>query len=167
MIKIIFKDVKLLNNLGKALRLAQCNSYEIWFNRWFEHNDFPKTFEISAKKGYSAYVIDVTKFDDYLERRLSDDRVLKLLKKKLPGMKDVNGREIYEGDIVVSKSNEPKFEPLKIGVVKRSKARAGWCYATATATATGECTIWISGKYRTYEVIGNVHENPELLEAEK
>ena len=76
-----------MSDLGKVLRLAQRNSYEIWFNRWFEHNDFPKTFEISAKKGYSAYVIDVTKLDDYLERRLSDDRVLKLLKKKLPGIK--------------------------------------------------------------------------------
>ena len=76
-----------MSDLGKVLRLAQRNSYEIWFNRWFEHNDFPKTFETSAKKGYSAYVIDVTKFDDYLERRLSDDRVLKLLKKKLPGIK--------------------------------------------------------------------------------
>lgn len=76
-----------MDNLGKALRLAQCNSYEIWFNRWFEHNDFPKTFETSAKKGYSAYALDVTKFNDYLERRLSDDQVLKLLKKKLPGIK--------------------------------------------------------------------------------
>jgi len=76
-----------LKNLGETLRTVQHESFEIWFNRWFEHNDFPKTFETSAKKGYSAYSIDVTKFDDYLKRRLSDDRVLKLLKKKLPGIK--------------------------------------------------------------------------------
>lgn len=78
------------------------------------------------------------------------------------GLKDANGKEIYEGDIIVSKPTEPKYEPLKIGAVKRSKARAGWCYETATAT--GEYNIWTSGKYRTYEVIGNVHENHELLE---
>lgn len=76
------------------------------------------------------------------------------------GLKDVNGKDIYEGDIIVSKPNEPKYEPLKIGAVKRSKTRAGWCYRTAT----DEYSIWTSGKYRTYEVIGNVHANPELLE---
>lgn len=77
------------------------------------------------------------------------------------GMQDVNGDDIYEGDIIVSKPTEPKYEPLKIGLVKRSKARAGWCYGTATAT--GEYNIWTSGKYRTYEIIGNVHDNQELL----
>lgn len=76
------------------------------------------------------------------------------------GLTDVNGNDIYEGDIIVSKPNEPTFEPLKIGVVKRSKIDAGWCYRTAT----DEYNIWTSGKYRTYEVIGNVHTNQELLE---
>ncbi len=84
-----------------------------------------------------------------------------LILEQFTGLTDVNGKDIYEGDIIVSKPNEPKYEPLKIGVVKRSKARAGWCYGTATAT--GEYNIWTSGKYRTYEIIGNVHENPELL----
>lgn len=76
------------------------------------------------------------------------------------GLKDANGKEIYEGDIIVSKPNEPTFEPLKIGVVKRSKIDAGWSYRTAT----DEYNIWTSGKYRTYEIIGNVHANPKLLE---
>lgn len=76
-----------LSNLGKALRTIKRDSYEIWFNRWFEHNDFPKILEILAKKGYSGYSIDVTKFDDYSKRRLSDNRMLGLLKKNLPGIK--------------------------------------------------------------------------------
>ncbi|WP_434108464.1 YopX family protein [Levilactobacillus brevis] len=78
------------------------------------------------------------------------------------GLKDANGKEIYEGDIIVSKPNDPTFEPLKIGVVKCSKIDAGWSYRTAT----DEYNIWTSGKYRTYEIIGNVYENPELLEAQ-
>lgn len=78
------------------------------------------------------------------------------------GVKDANGKNIYEGDIIVSKPNEPTFEPLKIGVVKRSKIDAGWSYRTVT----DEYSIWANGEYRTYEVIGNVHENPELLEAQ-
>ncbi|MCG0943751.1 prophage P1 protein 30 [Lactiplantibacillus plantarum] len=79
------------------------------------------------------------------------------------GLKDVNGKDIYEGDIIASKPNGLTFEPLKIGVVKRSKITAGWSYITAT----GEYNIWTSGKYRTYEIIGNVHANPELLEENK
>lgn len=79
------------------------------------------------------------------------------------GLTDVNGKDIYEGDIIVSKPNELTFESPKIGVVKRSKISAGWSYITAT----DEYNIWTSGKYRTYEVIGNVHANPELLEEEK
>lgn len=84
----------------------------------------------------------------------------KLVIEQFTGLKDVNGKDIYEGDIIVSKPNDQIFEPLKIGVVKRSKIDAGWCYRIAT----DEYDIWTSGKYRTYEVIGNVHENPELLE---
>lgn len=79
------------------------------------------------------------------------------------GLTDANGKDIYEGDIIVSKPNELTFEPLKIGVVKRSKINAGWSYRTAT----DEYNIWTSGKYRTYEIIGNVHANPELLEGHK
>ncbi|WP_087129271.1 YopX family protein [Levilactobacillus brevis] len=78
------------------------------------------------------------------------------------GLKDANSKEIYEGDIIVSKPNEPAFESPKIGVVKRSKTDARWCYRTAT----DDYNIWTSGKYRTYEIIGNVHTNPELLEAQ-
>ena len=87
----------------------------------------------------------------------------KLVIEQFTGLKDVNGNDIYEGDIIASKPNELTFEPLKIGVVKRSKINAGWSYRTAT----DEYNIWTSGKYRTYEIIGNVHANPELLEADK
>lgn len=79
------------------------------------------------------------------------------------GLTDVNGKDIYEGDIIVCKPNDQIFESPKIGVVKRSKISAGWCYEAAT----DEYDIWTSGKYRTYEIIGNVHENPELLEEDK
>ncbi|AQY71818.1 hypothetical protein BWL06_12475 [Lactiplantibacillus plantarum] len=79
------------------------------------------------------------------------------------GLKDVNGKDIYVGDIIVSKPNGTTYESPKIGVVTRSKISPGWCYETVT----DEYNIWTSGKYRTYEIIGNVHENPELLEEEK
>lgn len=87
----------------------------------------------------------------------------RLILEQFTGLKDVNGKDIYVGDIIVSKPNGTTYESPKIGVVTRSKISPGWCYETVT----DEYNIWTSGKYRTYEIIGNVHENPELLEEDK
>lgn len=80
----------------------------------------------------------------------------KYIPEQFTGLKDVNGKDIYVGDIIVSKPNGTTYESPKIGVVTRSKISPGWCYETVT----DEYNIWTSGKYRTYEIIGNVHENP-------
>lgn len=76
-----------MNNLDEILRSVQHESFEIWFNRWIKHQDLPKLFEIAAKRGYSAYSIDVNRSDDYLKRRLNDNRMFKFLNKEFPGIK--------------------------------------------------------------------------------
>lgn len=75
------------------------------------------------------------------------------------GLKDVNCDDIYENDIIVSRPTEPILGSPKIGVVKLSKVSFSWCFVTGN----NEYNIWKTDKYRTYEVIGNVHANPELL----
>ncbi|WP_436670356.1 YopX family protein [Lactiplantibacillus argentoratensis] len=94
---------------------------------------------------------------------LAETEPEKYIPEQFTGLKDVKGKDIYVGDIIVSKPNGTTYESPKIGVVTRSKISPGWCYETVT----DEYNIWTSGKYRTYEIIGNVHENPELLEEEK
>lgn len=70
------------------------------------------------------------------------------------GLKDKNGVEIFEGDVIECFSDT--------AVVGYSKVRGGYfpfandegCGCCSEFTASSECS----------EIIGNIHENPELLE---
>lgn len=84
------------------------------------------------------------------------------------GLKDKNGKEIYEGDIV--KFDEYEYEKLAQSIISEIK----WCEELCALS------LVVSQRYGTrgtlshlldwnkeVEVIGNIFDNPELLDADK
>lgn len=71
------------------------------------------------------------------------------------GLHDKNGVEICEGDII--------SDHVGIGVVKYSKEKAAFRVSYGDGRAKWFIDYTLLGEKESIEVIGNIHENPELL----
>ena len=73
------------------------------------------------------------------------------------GLHDKNGKELYEGDVIRSKNHHP--EKMEIRFIE-----GGFCAWWGSDDYPIDINHFYDSKGCCFEVIGNIHENPELLE---
>lgn len=118
----------------------------IWGGNIYQGNR-QKIFEriVEGKKGLIGYSID----DKYLMQST--------------GLKDKNGVEIFEGDVVQFEDCyiESDFLYINKGIVEWSQGRF-----TVTNRDSVEMEDLLDGELLDVTIIGNIYENPEFMEAD-
>ena len=121
--------------------------------------------EIKIRAWYKPYKqmcqVESLRFDEngvytavLIEESFHDRRIVEadeIVIEQYTGLKDMNGTDIYEGDILIDDTGEP----IEYWVVK-----------FADGGFVGECAGVAESLFEltNLEVIGNIHENPELVE---
>lgn len=102
-------------------------------------------------------------FDDSLSFRFKHFETDDPVYMQYTGLRDKNGKEIYEGDIVEQEllGNVPLDFGSFIGVVKFIDG------TYMIENAEGTFGVELFSETNPNEVIGNIYENPELLEESK
>ena len=144
---------------------------EIKFRVW--HKIWKKMFDLDC-----THYIDAKEYGDPIAW---DDQDFEFM--QFTGLRDKNGKEIYEGDIILTQ--EYKSRPYSGRASKKRfyggveyrigegnfgvegkrhlMYEAEWCVKVPGGHDKHSCGNW--GDFFDCEVVGNIYENPELLEA--
>jgi len=82
------------------------------------------------------------------------------------GLKDKNGKDIYEGDIVTGYWMDIFDQPQKFVIKWGGNYPAFDCYDTDGKYHDFEYNLLMNDEIE-WEIVGNIYENPELIEVKK
>lgn len=113
------------------------------------------------------HLVDGLYFDDKEAEYVDDDNVLRFIGFKnielmqSTGLKDKNGKEIFEGDVV--RMRNPR-DRRQIGMFQVVRVANSPMLGLLDKKLTTEIFNLYEHMRNYYEVKGNIYENPELLE---
>lgn len=120
-------------------------------------------YSIDDKRWVTGYGVEkITEDGFFIPTGCANDtyQVFKESIGEYTGLKDKNGVEIYEGDIVEKEFMEPWIEEKLIGTVEMIEGH--W----SVVNDKKKIAEYLWGETDVNHVIGNIYENPELLEGE-
>lgn len=118
-----------------------------------------RCFDLQNKKFVEGDILR-----DYVLGEMLDDVSCEV--SQFTGLKDKNGKEIYEGDILDLSLDEKSVLRCEIVYQAPSFCRK-WHDANTIHLRQREIEPMAWNTHILYKVIGNIYENPELLEESK
>ena len=138
---------------------------EIKFRAWdIENKEMLKVQELDFEPTFygGRIAIRPDQYNDYFD---TEDMILM----QYTGLHDENGKEIYEGDIVLYQDWEMAYEGggndsfINKGIVEYCEDN---CCFNVTERQTVDLADVLYKDNEDLEIIGNIYDNPELLEGE-
>lgn len=131
-------------------RVFDKNSNNYIKEKMFYINEFGELFKYEKSKS----TVYINAPSPYVMCFCRDNYILE----QCTGLKDKNGKLIYEHDLIKFDDDERIFEVFW--------DNASYCYRLGDIETKYVCTLAFVNHYNI-EIIGNIHENPELLKENK